>query len=166
MYGAEAVSNFLVSLFLSPEVLCIAQCLKVMVKNAFSVPGAQKPEHVIYDTNCDAKQQAMASSDQFWDNVGMCVDVWHFLNKHQVTHTFCQTHCNPAMYPELMNERGEWFFNTSVAEQTNSWLGGYHSICREMLPAKYELFLDEMIRLRNLEVLKRLDAEGSRPRIL
>ncbi|KAF8964865.1 hypothetical protein BDZ97DRAFT_1659626, partial [Flammula alnicola] len=43
MFGAEAVSNFL-----------------VMVKNAaaFSVPGAQKPEHIFYDTNCSARQQA------------------------------------------------------------------------------------------------------------
>lgn len=41
MFGAEAVSNFL-----------------VMVKNAFSVPGAQKPEHIFYDTNCDARRQA------------------------------------------------------------------------------------------------------------
>jgi hypothetical protein len=37
MYRAEAVSNFL-----------------VMVKNVFSIPGAQKPEHILYDTNCDA----------------------------------------------------------------------------------------------------------------
>ena len=41
MFGAEAVSNFL-----------------VMVRNTFFVPGAQKPEHIFYDTNCDARQQA------------------------------------------------------------------------------------------------------------
>jgi hypothetical protein len=75
--------------------------LKVMVKNAFSVPGAQKPEHLIYDSNCDAKQQVMASQDPYFQDMGMCVDVWHFLNKHKVTHHFCQENCNPAMYPEL-----------------------------------------------------------------
>ena len=117
-----------------------------MVKNAFSVPGAQKPEHVvIYDSNCAAKQQVMASKDPFFETVGMCVDVWHFLNKHKVSHIFCQQHCNPAMYPELMNEQGGWFFNTLVAEQTNVWLGGYHSICCEMLPMKFDFFLDKMI---------------------
>lgn len=147
MYGAEAVSNFL-----------------IMVKNAFSVPGAQKPDHIFYDTNCDAKQQAM--NDSWFDNIGMCVDVWHFLNKHKVTHRFCQENCNPVMYPELEDEEGNWYFNTSVAEQTNAWLGGYHSMCREMLPAKFDFFLDEMIRLRNVEVIARLAAAGHNPSTL
>ncbi|KAF8226601.1 hypothetical protein L208DRAFT_1301045, partial [Tricholoma matsutake] len=149
MFGAEAVSNFL-----------------VMVKNAFSVPGAQKPEHLVYDSNCDAKQQAMASGDPFFADMGMSVDVWHFLNKHKVTHEFCQVHCNPAMYPELMNEDGDWYFNTSVTEQTNAWLGGYHSMCHEMLPAKFNFFLDEMVWLRNIEMLRTLEAGGYNPHIM
>jgi hypothetical protein len=66
------------------------------------------------------------------------------------------------MYPELMTEEGKWFFNTSIAEQTNVW-GGYHSICWEMLPVKYDFFLDEMIRLRNIEVVKSLEAAGHHP---
>ena len=84
MFGAEAVSNFL-----------------VMVRNAFSVPGAQKPEHIFYDTNCDVRQQA--EKDLWFKGVGMCVDAWHFHNKHAVTHQYCQLHCNPAQYPELMD---------------------------------------------------------------
>jgi hypothetical protein len=131
------------------------------VKNAFSVPGAHKPEHLIYDTNCDAKQQAQ--SDPYFDDMGMCVDVFHFANKHKVTHTFCQENCNPAMYPELLDENGKWYFNTSVAEQTNVWFGGYHSICREMLPLKYDFFLDEMIRLRNIQTVESLRAAGHCP---
>lgn len=117
-----------------------------------SVPGVQKPEHIFYDTNCDAKQQAM--KDPWFDDVGMCVDVWHFLNKHKVTHQFCQDNCNPAMYPELESEPGKWFFNTSVAEQTNAWLGGYQSMCQEMLPVKFDFFLDEMIKLMMLRQLQ------------
>jgi hypothetical protein len=62
MFGAEAVSKFL-----------------VMVKNTFSVPGAQKPEHIFYDTNCDARQQA--EKDPWFKDVGMCVHAWHFRNK-------------------------------------------------------------------------------------
>ncbi|KAJ6498189.1 hypothetical protein DFH09DRAFT_945566 [Mycena vulgaris] len=59
-FGAEAVSNML-----------------LFVKNTFSVPGAYKPDHFIYDTNCDAKQQVMKEPrDRWWDSVGMCV-VWH-----------------------------------------------------------------------------------------
>jgi hypothetical protein len=92
---------------------------QLFVKQVFSVPGAHKPEHLIYDTNCDAKQQVMAQGDTWFDDVGMCVDVWHFLNEHKVSHTFCQQHCNPSDYPELMMDDGQWYFNTSVAEQTN-----------------------------------------------
>lgn len=110
MFGTEAVSNFL-----------------VMVKNVFSVPGAQKPEHIVYDTNCDAQQQA--EKDPWFKGVGMCVDTWNFHNKHAVTHTYCQLNCNPVLYPELMDTFSGWFFNTSIAEQTNAWLGGYHSMC-------------------------------------
>lgn len=133
------------------------------MKNTFSVPGAHKPEHLIYDTNCDAKQQVMATGDTFFANIGMCVDVWHFLNKHKVTHDFCQRYCNPANYPELMDDSGSWFFNTSIAKQTNVWLGGYHSICREMLPVKYNFFLDEMIRLHNRIIVQWLRNDGHNP---
>ncbi|KAJ6456275.1 hypothetical protein C8R47DRAFT_996346 [Mycena vitilis] len=148
-FGAEAVSNVL-----------------LFVKNAFSVPGAHKPDHFIYDTNCDAKQQVMKPpGDPWWDSIGMCVDVWHFLNKHKASHEFCQKHCNPADYPELMNEDGQtWFFNTSIAEQVNVWLGGYHVIVREMLSVKYNFFLDEMIRLRNVATVSQLERDGHHPR--
>ncbi|KJA15025.1 hypothetical protein HYPSUDRAFT_72271 [Hypholoma sublateritium FD-334 SS-4] len=147
MYNAEAVSNFL-----------------VMVKNAFSVPGSHKPEHIFYDTNCLARQQA--EKDPWYDGIGMCVDAWHFRNKHAVTHQYCQLNCNPAQYPELMDDNSTaWFFNTSIAEQTNVWLGGYHSMCREMLPAKYDFFLDEMIRLRNIQSIQHLYQQGHHPHI-
>ena len=58
-FGAEAVSNFL-----------------MMVRNAFSVSGAQKPEHIFYDTNCDVRQQT--EKDLWFKGVGMCVDAWYF----------------------------------------------------------------------------------------
>jgi len=63
-----------------------------------------------------------------------------------------------------MDALSSWFFNTSVAEQTNAWLGGYHSMCCEMLPAKFDFFLDEMIRLRNIEIIQRLQEKGHHPR--
>ena len=56
-----------------------------------------------------------------------------------------------------------WFFNTSVAEQTNAWIGGYRPICGEMIPVKYNFFLNEMIRLRNEITVTRLEAQGHRP---
>jgi hypothetical protein len=71
-FGAEAVLNVLVSQLISiswPHSLKIGQAF---VKNAFSVPGAHKLEHLIYDTNCDAKQQAWL--DPYFNNIGVC---WH-----------------------------------------------------------------------------------------
>ncbi|KAJ7194926.1 hypothetical protein GGX14DRAFT_677641, partial [Mycena pura] len=148
-YHTEAVSNVLLH-----------------VQKTFSVPRAVKPEHFVYDTNCDARQQVLAHPEEWswFIDVGMSVDVFHFLNKHDVKHTFCQENCNPVMFPELLDADGKWFFNTSIAEQTNVWLGGYHSICREMLPIKYNFFLDEMVRLRNEITVTKLEADGHRPR--
>jgi hypothetical protein len=166
LYNAEAVSNVLVSLF-AHHCRLFSQAAQLFVEKTFTVPRAHKPEHLIYDTNCDAKQQVMAHPEEWswFRDVGMTVDVFHFLNKHKVGHVFCQKHCNPAKYPELMGVDGKsWFFNTSVAEQTNVWLGGYHSMCREMLPVKYNFFLDEMIRLCNQMTTAKLAAAGHNPR--
>ncbi|KAJ7112413.1 hypothetical protein C8R43DRAFT_1138890 [Mycena crocata] len=102
-FGAEAVSNVL-----------------LFVKNAFSVPGAHKPDHFIYDTNCDAKQQVMKDGDPWWDSVGMCVDVWHFLNKHKISHEFCQKYCNPADYPELLSEDGKTWLSSMSCKRSSS----------------------------------------------
>ncbi|KAJ7205836.1 hypothetical protein GGX14DRAFT_644475 [Mycena pura] len=148
-YNAEAVSNVLLH-----------------TQKTFSVPRAFKPEHFVYDTNCDARQQVLAHPEEWswFIDVGMSVDVFHFLNKHDIKHTFCQENCSPAMFPELLDADGKWFFNTSIAEQTNVWLGGYHSICREMLPVKYNFFLDEMVRLRNEMTVAKLEADGYHPR--
>ncbi|KAJ6566097.1 hypothetical protein B0H19DRAFT_940510, partial [Mycena capillaripes] len=68
-YGAEALSNVL-----------------IIWRPTFSVPAAHKPEHLVYDTNCDAKQQVHANPEQWawFEGMGMCVDVWHFLNKHAI----------------------------------------------------------------------------------
>ncbi|EIW74458.1 hypothetical protein CONPUDRAFT_67527 [Coniophora puteana RWD-64-598 SS2] len=144
MFGAEAVSNVL-----------------DMGETLFTVPGARKPEHFIYDTACDAHRQAQNRQSNFWKGTGMCVDVWHLKNKHKTTHDYCRINCNPANYPELKTPDGKgWYFNTSVAEQVNVWLGGYQAIVREMLPTKFNFFLDEMVRLRNIntiESLKRKD---------
>lgn len=90
----------------------------------------------------------------------MYVDVWHFKNKHKESHEYCQRHCNPINAPELLDENGKWYFNTSAAEQHNGWFGRYLPICREMLPEKYDFFLDEMCRLRNVETLKHNDKRG------
>ncbi|KAF8910006.1 hypothetical protein CPB84DRAFT_1743508 [Gymnopilus junonius] len=41
----------------------------------------------------------------------------------------CASNCNPAAFKELHGKNGKaWFFNSSIAEQTNVWLGGFHVI--------------------------------------
>jgi hypothetical protein len=123
-----------------------------------------KPDHIFFDNNCTLAGMVRDGKDPFFDNIGLTVDVFHFKSKHSETDQFCQRNCNPAAYPELISEdnRG-WFFNSSIAEQTNVWLGGYHSICREMLMDKYTFFLDEMILRRNRMTKEKLAKEGRSP---
>ena len=136
---------------------------KIFIKQVMSIPGARKPDHIIYDSCCLAKQQAQC--DPWFADIGMCVDPWHLKTKHKKTHEYCRINCNPKDYPELLtDDDGKWFFNTSIAEQLNMWLGGFHSICREMLPVKYKFFLDEMIRLRNVLVVDHLRETEQEPR--
>ena len=84
--------------------------------------------------------------------------------KHAESDVFCQQNCNPVDFPELAGEeRKGQYFNSSIAEQTNVWLGGYHAICREMLPDKYDFFLDEMILQRNRMTRDKLQKDGKGP---
>lgn len=71
-------------------------------------------------------------------------------------------------YPELLDEHGKYYFNSSIAEQTNVWFGGFHNMCREMTPVKYDFFLDEMILRRNRATvinLRRQDKQPHHPRL-
>ncbi|KAF8229572.1 hypothetical protein L208DRAFT_1286352 [Tricholoma matsutake] len=108
-----------------------------------------KPDHIFFDNNCSLAK-AVQGKDLFFDDIGLTVDVFHFKAKHSETDLYCQQYCNPIAYPELLSEDGkEWHFNSSIAEQTNVWLGGYHAMCHEMLINKYTFFLDELILHRN-----------------
>jgi hypothetical protein len=113
-----------------------------MIKSTFQ--DDLKPSHIFFDNNCTLVK--MVKDDPFFNNIGLSVNIFHFKSKHSVMDTFCQSHCNPAAFPELEEEQGKaWFFNSSIAEQANVWLDSYHSICHEMLVDKYNFFLDEMI---------------------
>jgi hypothetical protein len=131
-----------------------------MIKRVYRAPGL-KPNHLFYDNNCSLGR--MVANDTFFKDIGLSVDVFHFKCKHAESDDFCQQNCNPHAFPELLGEEGGWFFNSSIAEQTNVWLGGYHSICREMLVDKYNFFLDEMIMLRNKMTVAKLERDGMMP---
>jgi len=124
-----------------------------------------KPDHIFFDNNCTLASMVRDNKDPFFDDIGLTVNVFHFKSKHSETDLFCQQNCNPAAHPELIsdNDKG-WYFNSSIAEQTNVWLGGYHAICWEMLIDKYTFFLDEMILRRNQMTQEKLANEGQSPR--
>ncbi|KAL0061742.1 hypothetical protein AAF712_011415 [Marasmius tenuissimus] len=134
--------------------------------------GRRVPEHFIYDTNCILSQYVRGVNvpphiRDFFAHIKLAVDVFHFKCKHKESDQYCQLHCNPYAFPELMyrNEKGDekWYFNTSVAEQTNTWFGRYQSMCREMGGVFYEFFLNEMIRLRNQETKEKLEEQELNP---
>ena len=134
-----------------------------MIKRTYRFPGI-KPDHIFFDNNCSLAKAV--KNDPFFKDIGLTVDVFHFKSKHSEADIFCQSNCNPAAYPELLGENGkQWYFNSSVAEQTNAWVGGYHSICREMRVDRFNFFLDEMIRRRNIIThakLKKTELEPAR----
>jgi hypothetical protein len=120
------------------------------------------PNHIFFDNNCSMKR--VVKDDPAFANIGLPVDVFHFKCKHAESDTFCQENCNPVLFPELLGEDGKgWYFNSSIAEQTNVWFGGFHSICREMLPDRYDFFLDEIILQRNRMTRDKLEKEGRGP---
>ena len=127
-----------------------------------SLPGV-----IWHDNNCSIVAMLRNDPDPFlahyFDRCALPVDVFHFKSKHKETDIFCQTHCNPAGYPELKTDDGGWFFNSSAAEQLNVWLGKYHSICREMTVERFNFFLDEMIKRRNRMIVAQLKEKGYRP---
>ncbi|THG92456.1 hypothetical protein EW026_g8455 [Hermanssonia centrifuga] len=86
-----------------------------------------RPDHIFFDNNCCLKLSV--KDDPFFKNIGLTVDVFHFKCKHSTKDLFCQQNCNPAAYPELMRNDGGWYFNSSIAEQTNVWIAGYNAIC-------------------------------------
>ncbi|KAJ7165520.1 hypothetical protein C8R43DRAFT_1122234 [Mycena crocata] len=134
-----------------------------MLQKVFHVPGSM-PDIVIYDNNCTLYKYLVRQNIRLYDTVGFPVDVFHWKCKHAKDGIECSYHCNPTLFPELLGTDGKaWFFNSSIAEQTNVWLGGYHSILREMGSDKYDFFLDEMVMRKNRLTKTELEGAGALP---
>ena len=71
------------------------------------------------------------------------------------------------MQPEALSwapqADGSWYFNSSIAEQTNVWLGSYHAIVQEMVPVKFNFFLDEMVMRRNRALVAKMERDRKAP---
>lgn len=71
--------------------------------------------------------------DTYFEQMALPVDVFHFKSKHKQSDVFCGQHCNPALWPELMDEKTKkWIFNSSAAEMVNLWLSGFRAMTRLM----------------------------------
>ncbi|KAK7020720.1 hypothetical protein VNI00_017620 [Paramarasmius palmivorus] len=85
-------------------------------------------------------------------------------SKHKTTDNYCQTNCNPVNFPELLKEDGQsWYFNTSIAEQKNAWIGKFLPVVREMGAVFYEFFLNMMVFLHNEAQKEKLTKDGMEP---
>ncbi|KAG1786126.1 uncharacterized protein HD556DRAFT_1449981 [Suillus plorans] len=146
MYHHEAVSNVL-----------------ILFEKTFSLPRARKPQHLIYNSNCNALREVESRKMKFFEGIGMCVDAFHHTTKHKASDQFCQERCSMKAYPKLLNEDGKYYFNSSIAEQTNMWFGGFHNMCHEMTPVKYDFFLDEVILRHNRATVINLHRQGKQP---
>ena len=120
------------------------------------------PEIIFFDNNCNLKKSF--ANDPWFQARGLPVDVFHFTCKHSVTDDYCRANCDPGSFPELRGPNNTWFFNSSVAEQTNVWLARYYAMAREMSKEKFNFFFDEMIMRRNVITKARLAKGGINPR--
>ncbi|KZT60570.1 hypothetical protein CALCODRAFT_416579, partial [Calocera cornea HHB12733] len=150
-YGAEALSSvadFLMSVFPSRKSL---------------------PDVVFYDNNCQLHRYIADRPKlrHHFQDTALVVDIFHYKTKHSIADEYCGRHCNALVYPELFDEEKKtWTFNSSACEQTNAWINNYQSIVREMLPVRYEFFLDEVIKERNRHIVEELRKRGHMPHLV
>ncbi|KAI1782053.1 hypothetical protein LXA43DRAFT_1151824 [Ganoderma leucocontextum] len=122
------------------------------------------PSYLIYDNGCGLYKHSKACGETLHEEIGLPVDVFHWKCKHKKSDEACSRHCNPYSFAELrVDDDGNWFFNSSIAEQTNVWFGGYHAIVREMTAVKYDFFLDEVIKDKNKLTRSKLMLKGCAP---
>jgi hypothetical protein len=125
---------------------------------------------MFFDNNCSVLRHLMAlkpeeatRGHEILRNMRFPVDVFHFKSKHKESDAFCGQHCNPVQWPELRTEDGKWTFNSSIAEQTNVWFGGFLAMVRELRVERYNFLLDEVIRRHNAAVIAELDSKHHDP---
>jgi hypothetical protein len=107
-YGVEAVLNVL-----------------LFIKNIFSVPGTYKLEHLIYNTNCDTKQQVLVSGDPFFSNMGMCVDIIALSQQTQGYPYTLSRVLQPSRLPRTRGTRwkvGFQYINCQASQHMAGWI--------------------------------------------
>ncbi|KAF7294714.1 hypothetical protein MIND_01008700 [Mycena indigotica] len=121
------------------------------------------PQVLWHDNNCRIVAMLRSQDDDYFKNCALPVDVFHFKCKHKESDIECGRYCNPYRYTQLRTKEGSWRFNSSAAEQTNAWFGGFQAIVQEMSAERYDFFLDEMIRRRNMAMVELSRQRGHNP---
>jgi hypothetical protein len=125
------------------------------------------PDILFYDNNCHLRRHVHATPNDPLQHMGQPVDIFHFKSKHKESNDYCGQHCNAMLFEDLYDaETKTWHFNSSVAEQTNVWINGYHAIVHDMEATCYDFFLDEMIKERNCFWVDNLEQQGHNPHLL
>ncbi|KZP31410.1 hypothetical protein FIBSPDRAFT_724394 [Athelia psychrophila] len=130
---------------------------QVLFPTKASLPGV-----IFYDNNCHMKAVINKIPDMHFVDCALPVDVFHMKAKHKEADNDCNRFCNPALFPSLM-VGDKWRFNSSAAEITNAWFGGFQSMVREMRVDRYNFFLDEMIKRRNHTTVVDLESRHLHP---
>ncbi|KAJ7125515.1 hypothetical protein C8R43DRAFT_1090555 [Mycena crocata] len=150
------------------EELCVASCGVILGRATFY--GSEAPNGVrTFWMKLFPTKRSLPQNDPdeylrtYFDSCALPVDVFHFKCKHKESDIECGLNCNPYSWPELRTEDGKWRFNSSAAEQTNAWFGGFQSMVREMSAERYDFFLDEMVLRRNRGIIKNLKQRGQAP---
>ena len=133
---------------------------RVLFPTKNSLPGV-----IFHDNNCRVKALIDNMGDTHFDNCALPVDVFHMKSKHKESDDDCNRKCNPALFPSLM-VGNKWRFNSSAAETTNAWFGGFQSMVREMRIHRYNFFLDEMIKYRNRMIVGELVKQHAHPYLI
>jgi hypothetical protein len=166
MYGAESLDSTRVSDSSTAHLRFILTLPQHFVMRVYP-SQLSLPAFLFYDNNCSIIKMLEAEADphyrHYFDDCGLPVDVFHFWCKHKQSDTTCNKKCNATNWPQLIAEDGSWRFNSSRAEQTNKWLGGYQSILREMSQVRYRFLLDEMVKQRNCYTIRTLEEKGMHP---
>src|SRR6267154_4101260 len=79
---------------------------KIMIEKMFTFPCVHKPQHMIYDSNCNALREVESREIAFFEGMGMCVDAFHHKTKHKASDSFCRERCDMKIYPELLDDIG------------------------------------------------------------
>lgn len=90
-----------------------------------------EPEILFFDNACGLRKHVKGYDPALLTRMAIVVDAFHY-GGHKDSHEDCKVYCSPYSYPVLKKPDGAWLFNSSAAEQVNSWFGKFQNKVKEM----------------------------------